>query len=150
MNQPALIEPAAKLSLARRVKITLLISGIGALAGGVAGGIAAGIVDAVLSSGVTASLDWFVYVVGVYIGAPLGAVLFPIAAWTLMRTVPFGRAALGTVAGTLVGGICGFFVAPGNASLLLSIGGGIIGFAVAAILLRLRAKAADTYPTISN
>lgn len=150
MNQPAVIEPGAKVSLARRIKITLGISALGAVAGGIAGAIAAATVGAFMSGEATIYLDWFAYFMGAYIGAPLGAVLFPIAAWTLMRTVPFGRAAVGTIAGTLVGGFCGFFIAPGHNSLMISIGGGIIGFAVAAILLRLRAKAANTEPIIIN
>lgn len=132
----------------RRVKITLGIAVLGALAGGVAGSIAASVVVAILQADARLLLDWFPYVIGAEIGAPLGAALFPIAAWTLMRYVPFGRAVLGTMSGTLIGGCIGYFVSPKvdgpdvNA-LVRSIVGGVLGFVLAAILLRLRARAAS-------
>ena len=139
---------SAVIPMKRRVRITLSIAGLGALAGGVAGGVLASVVVAILAVDARQLLDWFPYVIGAEFGAPLGAILLPIAAWTLMRHVTFGRAVLGTIAGALIGGFVGYFVSPKidgpdvNA-LFRSLAGGVLGFALAAILLRLRARAAS-------
>lgn len=135
-------ERPATIPLSRRLKITLGVAGLGALAGGVAGGISAAVVSAVLARDARVLFDWFPYAIGAEIGGPLGIVLLPIGAWTLMRHVPFGRAVVGTIAGTLIGGFAGYFIAPDVHALFRSIAGGVLGFGVAAIVLRLRARAA--------
>ena len=74
-------------------------------------------------------------------GAGVGAVLSPIAAWTLMRHVPLWRAivetAIGTTVGVIVGYFCGSLLKWGLAA---PIGFGVLGFLVAAIRLRLTAR----------
>ena len=47
-------------------------------------------------------------VAGAGFGAVTGGVLAPIAAWTLMRFVPIGRAIGGTALGTTLGAVVGF------------------------------------------
>ncbi|MET0398630.1 MAG: hypothetical protein ABW277_17710 [Longimicrobiaceae bacterium] len=47
---------------------------------------------------------------GVGIGAPVGAVLGPVAAWLLMRHVPLGHAIGGTALGTLAGAALGLLL----------------------------------------
>jgi hypothetical protein len=67
-------------------------------------------------------------------GAAIGAVIAPIFAWTLLRTVPLGRAILGTAIGTLLGVAVGPLI---HASGLFA--GPIAGFILAAVGLRLTA-----------
>jgi hypothetical protein len=71
-------------------------------------------------------------------GGVLGLVLAPVAAWTLMRHVPLWRAILETAVGTALGVAAGWVLGPrlGYAA-LWPIGLGLVGFAVAAIRLRL-------------
>ena len=71
-------------------------------------------------------------------GGLLGAVLAPIAAFTLMRHVPIWRAIVETALATTVGVAVGWVVGPrmGYAG-LWPVGLGLLGFLVAAIRLRL-------------
>ncbi|HSU16100.1 hypothetical protein [Longimicrobium sp.] len=74
------------------------------------------------------------------VGAVLGGVLFPAAAWLLMRTVPIGLALLGTVAGTVAGGAAGWLLAASEFGQVVHVLiGGVIGFVAASVLLRIRA-----------
>ena len=74
------------------------------------------------------------------VGALLGGVLFPAAAWLLMRTVPIGLALIGTVAGTTAGGAAGWLVAGTDFDqVVYALIGGVIGFVFASVLLRVRA-----------
>ena len=69
--------------------------------------------------------------VGALFGAGVGAILAPIASWTLLRRVPLGRAVMGAAFGTALGAIAGgalSFVGPAI--------GAIAGFAAGAIYLR--------------
>lgn len=67
-------------------------------------------------------------------GAAIGAVLAPVFAWGLLRTVPLGRAigwtALGTIAGVIVGPLL-------NPAWLIP--GALVGFTSAAVGLRISA-----------
>lgn len=126
------------------MKVTAGVAVFGAVAGAVAGGLSAILVGAVMDGSFRQLFDGFLFLIGAEIGAPLGAVFFPIAAWTLMRHVPFGRAFVGVVAGTLIGGFAGWFMGGRALGLVPSIGGGTIGFAIAAVLLRLRARRAQS------
>ncbi len=135
-----------RVSALRRVQLTLSLATFGAFAGAVAGGLSALVVGAVLDRSARALFDGSLLLFGATLGAPLGAVLLPLAAWTLLRHVPFGRAFVGTVAGTLIGGFAGWFIAHDAHVLLRAIGGGIVGFVVAATLLRLRTRTASHIP----
>lgn len=83
------------------------------------------------------TIDAEILLAGAKAGALAGVVLAPVAAWTLMRSVPLWRAigepgigtALGSVLGTVVGRYTDF-------GLSASILGGLIGFLVAAVRLR--------------
>jgi hypothetical protein len=69
--------------------------------------------------------------VGAFFGAWVGAIIAPIASWTLLRRVPLGRAIAGAAIGTTLGAIIG--------SPLEMIGpllGGVGGFVAAAVYLR--------------
>jgi len=75
---------------------------------------------------------------------PLGAMLFPLAGWLLMRRVALGRALLGTAVGTIVGGLVGYFLPFSNDSLNLVFGdtfsrvldASVAGFLLAVLVLR--------------
>ena len=67
-------------------------------------------------------------------GALAGAVLAPVFAWGLLRSVPLGRAILGTALGTIAGVIIGPLIAPQGLVL-----GALAGFTSAAIVLRVMA-----------
>jgi hypothetical protein len=76
-------------------------------------------------------------------GGVLGAVLAPIAAFTLMRHVPIWRAMVETALGTTVGMAIGWAAGPrmGYAG-LWPVGLGLLGFVVAAVRLRLTHRGA--------
>ena len=77
-------------------------------------------------------------------GGVLGAILAPIAAFTLMRHVPIWRAMVETALGTAVGVAIGWVAGPrmGRAA-LWPIGLGLLGFIVAAVRLRLTHRGAQ-------
>ena len=126
----------------RILTVTAALAGVGAVTGAIAGAIVAFLVI-LLRQGLGDALDLSTIEFGSWLGAPLGAVLFPLAGWLLMRRVPIGRALLGTMLGTILGGLVGWFTplhGPGDIidrTLLC----GIIGFAVAVLALRRMATA---------
>jgi hypothetical protein len=69
--------------------------------------------------------------IGAIFGAYIGAVIAPIAAWTLLRRVPLGRAIAGAAIGTAIGAVVGGLIAP-----IGPIIGGIAGFVGGALYLR--------------
>jgi hypothetical protein len=70
-------------------------------------------------------------------GAVAGAVLAPIASFTLMRHVPIWRAIVETLLGTIVGASIGMLFGPSQRfGLLWAIVCGVLGFAIAAARLR--------------
>jgi len=135
--------------ISRVLAVTAGLVGLGAVAGAIAGAVVAllvGVVSDIPEPATTAML-------GAAFGAPMGAVLLPIAGWLLMRRVPIGRALLMTMLGTIAGGLVGWFMpAPGNADRVnLTLGCGVVGFAIAVFVLRRAAarrnqSAADTVP----
>lgn len=127
-------------SLARRAKITLGIAALGAIGGAAAGGMSAVVVAAIIDGTMRSIFSASLFAVGAEIGAPLGTLLLPLAAWTLLRRVSFGRAILGTVPGTLAGGLAGWFITMDTSAIFRSIAGGVIGFVAAAVLMRVRAR----------
>lgn len=76
-------------------------------------------------------------------GSVVGAIGAPALAWGLLRYVPLGRAILWTALGTLTGALVGELISPfspfvrGIPAMIL---GGLIGFAVAGVVLRIRAR----------
>jgi hypothetical protein len=80
-----------------------------------------------------------VLLAGVSFGATAGAVLAPLAAWTLMRRVPIWRAITETALGTVVGTGIGLLIAPNSDGLLsVPLVLGLAGFAIASLRLRLK------------
>lgn len=133
-------------TFAKRIKVTLGLSAAGGVAGAITGGVT-GILVALPMGKMEFGFGLDVFTVGAMVGGALGTLLLPIAAWTLMRNVPFGKALLGTIAGALLGGFAGYFMIADNYVLVRSIFGGIVGFCVSAYLLRKRAL---TNPVSSN
>jgi len=110
-----------------------------AVAGAVSGAVVADVVLAAaigVTQGPLAVLrDPFVYLIGGLVGAGCGFLCGPVAAWTLLRRVPLGRAILEPSIGAAIGGALGlFFARPGG--VFAPIIGAIAGLLIAAIRLR--------------
>lgn len=135
-----LVRPS-QVPILHRIKIALGVAALGAFAGGIAGGISAAVIAAIVAHETRILLDWSPYLFGAEFGAPLGAILFPLAAWTLMRRVSFGRAAFGTIAGAFIGGFAGYFITSTANALWFSIAGGVLGVALAATWMWMRSRA---------
>lgn len=131
-------------SLLTRAKVTLGLAATGGVAGALAGGVTGVLVALPLSGSMGMSIGLDVFSFGAMIGGTLGTLLLPIAAWTLMRHVPFGKALAGTIAGALVGGFMGYFMIDDKYVLVRSVVVGILGFCVSAYVLRRRALARPT------
>ncbi len=61
-----------------------------------------------VTEGPAAAADADVLAFAAYVGAVLGAVSGPVAAWLLLRDVPLGRVFITSVAGTVFGGVAGW------------------------------------------
>ena len=127
------------------VRIVLVTAGL--LAAGAAFGALAGVVaivvGLVLTDGPGSLLrdGFFPAVLGfvALAGALCGGVLFPAAAWLLMRRVPLGLAVAGTVAGTALGGVIGWVLSDmSHGPVWPALLGAVLGFAAACVRLRLR------------
>jgi MFS family permease len=125
----------------RSVRVVLVTAGL--LAAGAAFGALAGVVAIVvglaLTQGFASAFHPTVLAFVGLAGALCGGVLFPAAAWLLMRRVPLGLAVLGSVVGTALGGVIGWVLAdmalvPVWPALL----GAVLGFVAACVLLRQR------------
>ena len=78
-------------------------------------------------------------------GATAGAILAPIASWSLMRHVPIWRAIVETLVGTILGASVGMLFGPDQRfGLLWPIVFGIVGFLTAAGRLRLPRRASES------
>src|SRR5215213_5351830 len=118
------------MDIKRIAAVTAGLAVAGAVAGGVVGAVMMAIIvvrpgDAELMHNPEMLL------IGGGVGAAVGAVLGPLAAWLLMRHVPLGLAVGGTALGTLAGAVLGLF----TRNPLLSLEFALIGFAVAAVAL---------------
>jgi hypothetical protein len=116
----------------RIVTVTLGLTLTGAAVGaGLGGSILLGWVAATSVHGLrfpAAQLFGF----GALYGAAIGAVIAPIASWTLLRRVPLGRAIGGAALGTAIGALVG-----GSLAVVGPLLGGIAGFVAGVIYLRL-------------
>ena len=123
-------------SAIRIIQVTAALSLIGCVVGGILGG-------ALLASPLGIPMEHFkisgqLFYVGAIFGGVMGAVLAPIAAWTLMRRVPIWRAITDTAIGTVIGAVVGLVFQPQHDAAWLSPPLlGVTGFALAAIRLRL-------------
>jgi hypothetical protein len=119
--------------------VTLALSAVGAVVGAALGALALwGLSIAIRNPH---SLELIPAAAG--FGGMLGFVLAPVSAWTLMRHVPLWRAIVETALGTAIGVAAGWVLGPrlGYAA-LWPIGFGLVGFAAAAIRLRLTHRGA--------
>ena len=115
--------------------------------GGVVGAVASGVVGFLVAVAMQGPNDRFDLMLGAYVGAmwgaTLGAVLFPLAGWLLMRRVALGRALLGTAVGTIAGGVVGWFVQFANDGFVRVLVASVVGFLLAVLVLRRSAVASD-------
>ena len=99
--------PSARRVIPSRVALVALgLIPTGAVAGALAGGLGAMIWMAA-ADGLHAAPDPFVLGVAGVVGAVLGAVILPVAGFTLLRYVPLGRALVETIVATALGGAIG-------------------------------------------
>jgi hypothetical protein len=124
-----------RLRVGRIVTLTLGLSAVGAIVGAAAGALAL-LLALILGGTRMDSSDFVVLAIPAILGAFLGTVLTPIAAWMLLRSVPLGRAFLGLAAGTIVGGVLGWFFLRAWYSLEGAVVAAVVGFVIAAIVLR--------------
>jgi hypothetical protein len=119
----------------RILAVTAGLVVFGAAAGAIAGALVA-IFAIAFSLGPREALDLDLIRFGATLGAPLGGALLPAAGWLLMRRVPLGRAMLGTMLGTIAGGLIGWFTPFLIDEFYRTIVGGFLGFVLAVVALR--------------
>jgi hypothetical protein len=124
----------------RIAAVTAGLLAAGAIAGAIAAMVAVAIGLAITDGPITLHNGEPLIFAG-FAGALFGGVLLPVTAWIFLRRVPLGLALLGTLLGTIVGGVAGWVLAPGGFPVQGGVWGAIAGFALAALLLRLRASA---------
>ena len=122
----------------RIVAVTAGLTGAGAIAGAVAGGAALGVslwltTKLLIPGG---------FLIGAFLGAPLGAVTAPAVAWLLLRDVSLGHMFVACATGTIIGGVIGYITTtPGGSAVLGGLAGALVGCVVAAVWLRRRLEA---------
>ena len=124
--------------MSHRTRVLVVNGGLlaaGAAFGGLATAAALAVVVA-LNEGVRAALDLRVLALTGAIGALYGGVLFPAAAWLLLRRVPLGVAVLGATAGAAAGAILGWTIPSALSTDTAATVGAFLGFAAACLLLR--------------
>ena len=116
-------------AISKSIRITLLLSAIGAIVG-----VPFGIGLAIVADG---TFDGATIGLGAVFGAFGGSVLAPVAAWTLMRHVPLWRAIVETALGTVVGTAIGLLLfRAGDTIWVAPAMLGLAGFIIAALRLR--------------
>ena len=133
------------MSARKILSVTAILAAAGAICGALSGALVGFIVGVVrLRQPVEGAA--MMMLTGAGGGAILGAVLAPITGWVLLRHVPIGRAMGYATLGTMAGATVGLLAARDEWWL----GGGLIGFTLTAIWLRLSTKstprAADSTP----
>jgi hypothetical protein len=118
--------------------VALSLIPTGAAAGALAGALGVTIWVSFVD-GIRAAWDPQLWTVAGIVGGALGAVLLPIAGFTVLRYVPLGRALAETVIGTAIGGALGAQFLGGG-----WVVGALAGFGLAAVRLRAVAKRART------
>jgi hypothetical protein len=130
----------------RRILIvTLGLVATGSVIGAMLGALSLWVATTILGAVPNAGSGVELLSAGAKAGALTGAILAPISAWSLMRFVPLWRAigepALGTTFGATAGSLAASVMGGG---LAWSILGGLIGFLVAAVRLRIAYGARST------
>ena len=119
-------------------RVLIIIAGLavtGAVVGGVLGAVAMALVVMIRDVRVFALTGTEALIAGATFGVVAGAILAPIAAWTLMRSVPLWRAIGEPAIGTTLGAAIATLLAP--VGVAGPIFGGILGFIAAAVRLRI-------------
>ena len=124
-------------SPSRVVAVTFGLSATGALLGGTAGAAALGI-GLLLTDGLEIFRHLNILLIPGIIGAVLGSFCAPLAGWLLLRRVPLGRAFASLVAGTVLGGLAGWFFPLSFDPVRQPIVTAAAGFLAASVLMRLK------------
>jgi hypothetical protein len=134
----------------RILVVTAGLVAAGAVFGAIAGAIAV-VISVMLAEDPAAVAEPTLYLIGAYFGAPIGAVSLPIVAWVLLRRVPLGRVILGSVVGTVLGGVAGWILPVMDDQVLRGLLGAGAGFLAAAVLMSLRpAPGAASRPPLES
>lgn len=130
------LEPGRhSVSPARVAGVTAGLAVVGAVAGAAVADVVLAAALLVTQGPIAVFRELVIYMIGGLVGAACGLLCGPIAAWTLLRKVPIGRAILEPSIGAAIGGALGLFLArPGG--IFAPIGGAIAGLLLAAIRLR--------------
>jgi hypothetical protein len=129
--------------VSRGVRILIVTTGLilgGAIFGGMAGVVAFHLVEVLDGRPVFALNEWIA--IPAYLGAALGAVACPLGAWLMMRHVPIGTGIVGGTVGAIAGAAASLIIPWWENEIARSLVGGVIGFLVAALILRRRAQTA--------
>ena len=126
------------LSMRRKVIVTLVLAAIGAFFGAGLGALSLWVANVILRVGPAIRSDVALLAAGAQAGALVGAALGPISAWALMRHAPLWRAIGEPALGAALGALAGSFAAARlQGDLVWTIVGGVVGFLIAAVRLRL-------------
>jgi hypothetical protein len=128
--------PARRVSPARVALVAIGLVPVGAVAGGLAGALGV-TVWVTVTEGIRQAFDPQVWLVAGVVGGVLGAVLLPVAGFTLLRRAPLGRVLAETILGTALGGAIGALVTVTGSGWLT---GALIGFAASAAHLWWQAR----------
>ena len=126
MHTPIPMLRERRVSPARVTLVALGLVPVGAVAGFVAGALGVSIWSG-LTEGLPLAFDVGSWLVAGAVGAALGAVLLPLAGFTLLRRAPLGRVLLETILGTALGGAIGGVMSPFGAGWFT---GALAGFAL--------------------
>jgi hypothetical protein len=136
MHTPVPVLRERRVSPARVTLVALGLVPAGAVAGFVAGALGVSIWVGV-TEGVAHAFSPGAWLVAGAIGAGLGAVLLPLAGFTLLRRAPLGKVLLETIIGTALGGAIGAVLSPFGAGWFT---GALAGFALSVGHLWWRAR----------
>jgi len=112
----------------------------GLIAAGIVFGAAAGVI-AIAMVGLLAGEGVWADALGVagFSGAVLGAATAPVLSWLLLRRIPIGRMFVVCAAGTTIGAVLGWFLAPAF-DIVTPLAAAFLGCLLAAVALFLRAR----------
>src|SRR6187549_456635 len=136
MHTPIPMLRERRVSPARVTLVALGLVPAGAVAGFVAGALGVSIWVG-LTEGVAHAFDPATWLVAGSVGAGLGAVLLPLAGFTVLRRAPLGKVLLETILGTALGGAIGAVLSPFGAGWFT---GALAGFALSVGHLWWRAR----------
>ena len=132
-----------------RLRVATVITALSIVAGAIAGVLAAVILDVVIGGTFNFRLDGELFAFGATVGGILGTVLGPAAAFGFLRRVPIGRLFGQTIVGAAIGSLAALWLGEAfpraGYGLFTIIGGGVVGFCVAAARLWWRFRQPATF-----